>query len=254
MKKLVGMRFNILTSAIIAATSLSACKTNRNGSPAIAIAENPSTIIDWKAAAIGNIEAAYAQTVAHHPGIIDPLNPSFATQLTSARDKGLAYASRATNAANYRVTMQAFSAAIGDGHAGVSVRIPNQLAPTQNWLGFITLWRGDKLLVYDSTVSGISRGDHVISCCGVAINSLIERNVFEFFGRSKELGLWWVRGRSVLVNNANPAITRPQSCVLQSGITSAAHQLQWQSCRQNLRRLARGILQWRRITDWYHYV
>ncbi len=227
MKKLINRRVNVLTATFIAASALNACTTSQT-SP-LAIPQSAPTIVDWKAAAIGDIEAAYAQTVAHHPGMIDPLNPSFARQLSSARGKGLAYASRATDAASYRVSMQAFSAAIGDGHAGVSVRIPNQLAPTPNWPGFITVWRGDKLLVYGSTIASISRGDEVISCDGIAINTLIERNVFEFVGRSKELGLWWVRARSVLVDNANPAITRPQSCMLQSGSSIATHKLQWQA-------------------------
>jgi Peptidase family S41 len=187
----------------------------------------PTQAADWQAAATKDIEAAYKRTFENHPGMIDPLNPGFAKQLDAARAKGLEFAGKATNAASYEASILAFNAAINDGHAGASPRVPENLKPPTLWPGFVPAWRGEALVVFRSQVAGAAAGDKIISCDGVEINALIERNVFAFAGRSNEAGRWWTQARNVLIDNGNPYVQRPQSCVLRNTAGEKSMPLNW---------------------------
>ncbi len=187
----------------------------------------PSQPADWQTAATKDIEAAYQKTVDNHPGMVDPLNPNFPKLLDMARAKGLEFAAKATSAAAYEASIRVFNAAINDGHAGASPRVPEALKAPTFWPGFMTAWRGETLYVFRSLVAEAAAGDKVISCDGVDIKTLIERNVFTYAGRIKEAGRWWFLARSVLIDSGNPYVQRPQSCVLKNAAGEKNIKLNW---------------------------
>jgi len=63
-------------------------------SPAEA-APAPEAALDWSALAVADVEAAYAETKANHPGMFDPVNPAFPQLLETARSEALALARQA---------------------------------------------------------------------------------------------------------------------------------------------------------------
>jgi Peptidase family S41 len=191
------------------------------------LANAQSLRVDWKAAAQGDIERAYQLSVENHPGIKDPSNPEFAKQLSRARSKGLALARQVTTPGGYSAALGAFSAEIGDGHAGAYVKLPAELERAAQWPGFVAAWRGNALFVFSSEAGGPTVGALVVSCDGVDIVTLVKRNVFAFVGRSAEKGLWWLRARNVFVDAGNPFIRRPQSCVFETEKKRATIRLSW---------------------------
>ena len=172
----------------------------------------PASPTEWSLAAKRDITAAYTAMFDNHPGVYDPSNPGFVKQLQRARAAGLALADRVQDAPGYRAAFERFGAVMGDGHATAFAVLPDDLLPKQKWPGFVAVWRGDGLYVYASQVEGVAKGARVVSCDGVAIKTLIRRNVFDWYGREEIDGLWWERARRVFIDTGNPFIAVPKVC------------------------------------------
>jgi Peptidase family S41 len=211
-------------AAVTAAVTSQATSITASSDEAV---KPPSQPAEWQTAATKDIEAAYQRTVDNHPGMVDPFNLSFPKQLEMARAKGLEFAAKATSAAAYEASIRAFNTVINDGHAGVSMRVPESLKAPTFWPGFMTAWRGETLYVFRSQISEAAAGDKVISCDGVDIKTLIERNVFTYAGRIKEAGRWWFLARTVLIDFENPYVQRPQTCVLKNAAGEKTVLLNW---------------------------
>lgn len=175
----------------------------------------PQTPVEWRAAAEADIAYAVAQTRENHPGPHDPLNPSFAENLTKAAAEATRLAGRIDNAAGYRAVIARFNTLIGDGHAGMGASFQSA-ASNDRWPGFVTVWRGDGLRVYASEPGGPPVGARAVSCDGTPVKTLIERNVFAFNGRIAEAGHWWIYSRGLFVDRRNPFVTPPTRCVFEA--------------------------------------
>ena len=187
----------------------------------------PTTAQGWSDAARHDVDEAYAQFAANHPGMYDKANPKFPGLLKAARAKALALVPKVTDAAGYQATLQSFSVTLGDGHAQVAATLPaGTLSPTK-WPGFIAAWRGDRLLVYASEPGGPPQGATILACDGKPTNDLIVSNVFAYQGRVNEAGQWWSQARNLFTDWGNPFVTRPSSCDFSLGGHTTTLALTW---------------------------
>jgi hypothetical protein len=205
-------------------------------SPTLAAAQTP----DWRALAISDVEAAAKETADNHPGMYDRSNPSFPRLLARARTDALKLARSTTTAGGYRATLGRFKAVINDGHAGAYARLPNELAPSLKWPGFIAAWRGDAMYVYKSNVGGLPEGAKIISCDRIPIRSLVERNVFGFRTGRTIPGDWWSSARTVFVDDGNPFATLPRTCNFELNGQRIQHTLTWSPIPENYSTLRNG--------------
>ena len=166
----------------------------------------------WAGRAKADIESAFALTVANHPGIYDAANPNFSALLQTARQRSLIVAKQAQNAAEYRAALERFSSILGDGHAGINVRLTPEQLPENRWPGYVTVWRGKGLYVYRSTVAVLTPGTEIIGCDGRSLHALMLSNVFAFRGQANQPGQWWTRARSLFIDRGSPFATLPQRC------------------------------------------
>lgn len=201
----------------------------------------PTTAGQWRQAAMRDIEAGYLVTLENHPGMYDSANPQFGARLARAREQGLALADRVTDSGAYIAALQRFNTEIHDGHAGIAPVLPAALAPPERWPGFVAVWRGERMLVYASEPGGPPAGAHIVSCDGVPVAQLAQRNVFPYIGRSDEPGHWWMFARALFVDRANPFITLPSACAFQVGGKSMHYTLTWRAVTSQAR-------QWRQAS------
>jgi hypothetical protein len=206
------MRFNafLLAAALIS-------------SPVIAAEPAP----DWSALAIGDVEAAYKETVENHPGMFDPANPGFAKLLEMARAEGLKLARQAKTGAAFEASLERFRAVLNDGHAGAYANLPEQYRPQIRWPGFVAAWRGDAMYVYKSAEGGPASGAEITSCDGQPIRKLAEAKVFGFATGKNVPGEWWSSARRVLIDDGNPFVKLPKKCAFKSNGKSETRTLSW---------------------------
>lgn len=217
----------------------------RCGTAEAAPPQQPTDAKGWSEAAVRDINAAYDVLYANHPGVYDKANPQFLAQLNRARQQALELAARVRDPAGYGWAVIRFGAAMGDGHVGVLPHITNIDHPAPTWPGFVTAWRGSGLYVVGSEASGIVRGAKVVSCDGVAVEQLVEQNVFRFRGeRSREPGQWWAAAGAVFAPSSNPFVTLPKSCVFDDHGAIHAQTLTWGPLDKDS-----GVRQWIRQSE-----
>ncbi len=183
--------------------------------------------IDWRQAAITDIDAAYKETAENHPGMLDKTNPDFPKLLSKARIEALKLAEQTNDAGGYTAVLNRFKAVIDDGHAGAYANVPDTLSPPIRWPGFVAAWRGDAMYVYKAEATGPAQGAKITACDGIPIRKLITRNVFDYRAGQKTLGNWWSEARRVFVDAGNPFIKLPRSCVFVSAGKPETRKLSW---------------------------
>lgn len=182
----------------------------------------------WSQAAIADVRAAAAITAENHPGYVDPVNPGFKRLLVQAESNGLELARQVNDAAGYVAAIRRFSNTLQDGHAGAFSTLDSTILPKQKWPGFVAVWRGNAMFVYDAIAGGPQKGARITACDGVPISTLIRRNVFAFRGRPSEPGNWWSEARRVFFDGGNPFITAPRVCTFVEDGRSVRRTLIWQ--------------------------
>lgn len=170
---------------------------------------------DWRALASSDIEAAYVETRDNHPGMFDPKNPNFPKLLEMARTEALKLARNATNAAGFEASLTRFKAVLNDGHAGAYASLPDTLSPQIKWPGFVAAWRGNAMYVFKSVSGGPPEGARIVSCDKKPVKTLVERNYFRFSDGREIPGAWWSSARRLFVDDGNPFVTLPGSCMFQ---------------------------------------
>lgn len=195
----------------------------------------PATASQWRQVAMRDIEAGYLVTLENHPGMYDSANPQFGGRLARAREQGLALADRVTDSGGYIAALQRFNTEIHDGHAGMAPVLPKALAPSERWPGFVAVWRGERMLVYAAEVGGPPPGAQIVSCDGVPVKEMVQRNVFPYIGRSDEPGHWWMFARALFIDRSNPFITLPSACALTIDGKSMDYTLTWRAATSETR-------------------
>jgi hypothetical protein len=172
----------------------------------------PQTGAQWREAARQDIDEALRLMRENHPGAYDPANPAFLANLEKAGQRALALAARVDGPATYLAAIDAFDAALGDGHALIAPEFDAGAQITRRWPGFVTVWREAGLFVYASEPGGPPAGAQVLACDGKPVRQVIADKVFSFEGRSNEAGRWWSRAYLLFVDAGNPFIELPQRC------------------------------------------
>jgi hypothetical protein len=192
-----------------------------------AAAQSPDTPPDWSALAVADVEAAYAETKANHPGMFDPTNRDFPALLERARTEALDYARQTTTAGGFAASLQRFAAVLDDGHAGAYAALPHADTPPVRWPGFVAAWRGDAMYVYKSAAGGPAEGSKIESCNGRPVEELVRTNVFAWRTGVKTPGEWWYSARRLFVDGGNPFVTLPQTCRFVSAGKAEDRTLTW---------------------------
>ncbi len=182
---------------------------------------------DWRALATADVEAAYKETKDNHPGIHDPKNPGFPKLLELARTEALKLAGQTTNAAGFQATLNRFKAVLNDGHAGAYASLPEALQPPIKWPGFVAAWRGKAMYVFKSDKGGPAEGAQIISCDGVPVKTLVERNYFRFADGGQIPGEWWSGARRLFVDDGNPFVSLPKKCLFRQSGRNQSRTLSW---------------------------
>ncbi|WP_372870587.1 S41 family peptidase [Shewanella sp.] len=187
----------------------------------------PQTTAEWASMAKADIDAAYQITRDNHPGMFDPLNPGFGSQLEKARNGALALVPRVTDATSYKAVIGRFSTGLQDGHAGAYANIEDADVPQTRWPGFNTVWRGNDLRVSYSDLPQLKRGDKVLGCDGKSVDTLFDERVFQFQGEKQQPGHKWRFGHRVLADYGNPFITTPERCEFDTARGKLSLKLNW---------------------------
>jgi len=151
--------------------------------------------------------------------------------LARARRKGLELAAQVTDEAGLGASLDAFSAELRDGHAIAFANPPSP--PDIRWPGFVSVWRGNALLVFASEIPELTTGAKILGCDGVDTKSLVLQDVFAFDGRPDEPGQWWVKALNLFVDYKNPFVKPPMKCrfSINGRVTEAV--LNWRPADQN---------------------
>lgn len=187
----------------------------------------PGSSKEWRQAAMNDIQMAYKEELANHPGMYDKTNPGFSRQLAHARALGLEKAAQVTDGNSYQAAIQTFTTAIHDGHAGVYKTSKEPNSQAENWPGFVTTWRQQGLFVYGSELANVPVGSQVLACDGKPIAALITENVFSYVGRKDEPGQWWAHANKVFIDTHNPFASIPRHCSFKVDANSFEADLTW---------------------------
>jgi len=222
-----------LRNAFLAATLAIVPVQHALAAPAL-----PASAAEWRAAAVRDIEAGYRVTLAEHAGAHDPHNPAFLANLEAARAHAGALAARVADGAGYTAAVLAFSSRIQDGHAGLYPTFDFDAVKPPQWPGFVAAWRG-ALFVHRAEAGSAQAGERIVSCDGKDARTLMEQNLFPWFGRIREEGQWWSQTRNLFVDFGNPFVARPQRCVFELNGRRTERALAWRATPASARNWGR---------------
>jgi hypothetical protein len=170
----------------------------------------PLAAADWRRITQSDIASAYDIYFTSHPGVLDPGNPGFPGQLKLARDKALAFAAK-VHEAGYKRALAIFSAEMQDGHAFLKP-MDGKAATEFEWPGFVSAWRGDRLLVHRAAEDGAPRGSVIESCDGRKARDLLNAYEFSWRGRPREAGQWWSHGTYLFLREPAKSLPHMKAC------------------------------------------
>ena len=211
--------------------------------PPAAIAQIPSWGIDtfqapadarWSPIAIQDVEAAYQLLRDNHPGAAPELHDlEFQNRLNDAHARALKRARTVTTYQGYLFVLAGFATDMGDKHiwsrSTFVVNLPR-------WTGIIISKRGDAWIVTDTeSDQSVLLGASLISCDGEGVQELARRNLGGFHA------VWSVGAQQIqnapwlLIDEGNPFIRRPKTCVFEHDAARQSVTLNWQRIkRENL--------------------
>jgi hypothetical protein len=195
---------------------------------------------DWGRALAEDARAFHDLIADNHPGPLDAANPGF----TALLEKGLAIAlERSARADSYEAwyfALQEYQASFDDGHLTLSAFQPMGHVWRSNWPGFLTGLRagntGDRHeVVFNRDPAAPPVGAVLVSCDGRPAAVLAE----EVIGRGA--GRWSLRSRRIayastlFVDQLNPYVARPESCVFTVEGQARAYTLAWRDLPEAVR-------------------
>jgi hypothetical protein len=181
---------------------------------------------EWSDAARKDVEAGYRLFQNNHPGWMDKSNPGFRRQLELALKRGLLAASAARDEQGYEDALGTFSGVLGDGHARL-IGTDTEPSGTTRWPGFVTAWRGQRLLVAQTTAAGPVLGAEVLECGRRPIRVFIKDRLVTRGMRPNEAGQWWSRSPRALVDSSDASGPPPSDCLFRTGSRTVRRTLTW---------------------------
>lgn len=193
----------------------------------------PQEIQGWPALTRVDVEAAYRILDEDHPGAsLEAGDAAFRATLEEARRVALNRADEVRSFEGYNATLAGFVNAIGDRHVGA---LPLYRSDTRNWAGLITTMQGGQFVVMSGAQPEESSlvGARVASCDNVPI---------ETFAREKLGGfraVWSIEAQRLqaapflLIDDGNPFVLRPRSCVFELNGVTRDVVLQWRPIQRS---------------------
>ena len=173
--------------------------------------------VEWSRVAQEDITFIHASLAASHAGAVDVESSEFARWLERGREQGEELAARARDYAGYFFAIQHYTTGFRDGHVYALTRddrLPHR------WPGFVIALRGERFTV-------LGRNESLIECDGRPAD-LMARDVLGTY-----VGLWSVPGFRprlapfLLVDEGNPFVPRPRTCILQTETGRRQGDLAW---------------------------
>lgn len=188
---------------------------------------------DWGQALAEDARAFHDLIADSHPGPVDDQNPDFNALLASGLELALARAETAESYAAWYFALQEFQASFDDGHLSLGQHAAMGHVWRMGWPGFVTGLRGDgdterHEVVFSRDPAAPPVGAVLVSCDSRDAASLAEEVVGRVAGR------WALRSRraryasTLFVDQGNPYIDRPQTCLFEVGGETRTYDLTWQ--------------------------
>jgi hypothetical protein len=188
----------------------------------------------WRPIAAKDVDAAYQLLHDNHPGAAGEMHDNtFAHRLEEAHTRALERAGTVDSYQGYAAVLAGFATEMGDKHIWSR---PTFVVNMPRWPGFLISKRGDAWIVTDTEPSQVALLDAaLISCDGHDIGALAQGNLGAF------RAVWSIGAQQVqaapwlLVDEGNPFITRPNTCVFHKDGKDKAVSLAWSRIkRENL--------------------
>jgi hypothetical protein len=138
-----------------------------------------SSASPWASLATGDVSAFCADIRGVHPGMVDPLSPTFATQVDQACAIAAERARGAASFLDWMETMQSLVTSFRDGHTGMTFTV----VPTQlRWPGFLIDGRGGGWVVRRPSISTATdsqppEGAELVECDGQPAARFLEQQL-----------------------------------------------------------------------------
>ena len=184
----------------------------------------------WRTLAAGDLEAAYILIRDNHPGAVPAIgDEAFQRALRGGHAEAKARLSQVATYGGYEATLRAFALGFGDKHVQF---LPAMASRSLGFAGWIVARRGASWVVVDEDLrpNEVSRnGQRLISCDGVEAEPFAERR------RGGFRAVWSVEAQRIqhsswlLVDDGNPFLTRPKSCVFDRDGKPEPVALTWRS-------------------------
>lgn len=188
---------------------------------------------DWGQALREDAQAFHDLIADSHPGPVDSENPGFAAQLEGGLRTALERARSADSYEDWYFALNEYQASFDDGHLNLHAfaKMGHQLP--RRWPGFVTGLRADDQgrerheVVFSQEPSGPPLGAVLTACDGRPAEALAA----EFVGRGA--GRWNLRSRrssfagALFVDQGNPYVARPETCVFDVEGRSKTWRLAW---------------------------
>ena len=198
-------------------------------SPSMAQEPAPVTApADWGQALAEDAQAFHDLVQANHPGPVDDENPAFNARLEQGLETARARARTADSYEDWYFALREYSASFDDGHLSLSDWARMDHVWTADWPGFLTGLRGETHeVVFNRDPAAPPVGARLVSCDDRPADAFAA----EYIGRSA--GRWMLRSRresyagSLFVDQKNPYVTRPESCVFAVDGATRTYALTW---------------------------
>lgn len=143
---------------------------------AVAASESPAPVSPWASLTSQDVAAFCSDIRGVHPGMVDPLLPSFAKQVDNACETAAEKSRDASSFLEWREIMQALVTSFRDGHTGIRFTVePTQL----RWPGFLIDGQGGRWVVRRPSTGGATdsppEGAELVACDGQPAEQFLER-------------------------------------------------------------------------------
>jgi hypothetical protein len=186
---------------------------------------------EWQALTRIDLEAAYDLIRDNHPATaIEANDKLFRDALSSAHERALTRIATVETLEGYDATLSEFANSMGDGHISSN---PLFLKRTVRWTGIIAATRGGHWLVAneDSERVGVNLiGFEIVSCDGVPA-AVFGTDAMHFRAVASDEAL---RAGWLLVDEGNPFLKPPASCVFLHHETRSSLTLKWTDINRTL--------------------
>jgi hypothetical protein len=183
----------------------------------------------WRTLTRNDVEAHYRLLKDNHPGAAaEAGDPAFLATLEAAHRQALARAAKVDGVFGYVATVTGFARAFGDSHVSSYQSVQPR---TVSWPGIVAARRGDGWVVAADEPKVTGRevaGAEIVSCDGRPFADLA-RDALAFHGDAASPAELILFGNWTLVDDHNPFLTFPKSCVLRQGGAETALPLKWTS-------------------------